>query len=161
MKHLLTAIACCLAVAGSAQFIPQPIGYNPDSNSDGAVGSEDLLSILSLYSTMFDNGDSTVMQTYDVTGVGCLDYYEPIQIDESVDIAFIITDIGSCGTEPSFILPDGFGYKSLVVLVKNEEVDSQINIEGFGQMWLNNTFSRGAFFIRAQNEWFSMTNWSD
>ena len=29
MKHLLTAIACCLAVAGSAQT-----PYNPDSDGD-------------------------------------------------------------------------------------------------------------------------------
>ena len=37
MKHLLTAIACCLAVAGSAQT-----SYNPDieGRSSGASGSD-------------------------------------------------------------------------------------------------------------------------
>ena len=45
MKHLLTAIACCLAVAGSAQSDAYP--YNPDSDGDGLIGVEDLLSMLS------------------------------------------------------------------------------------------------------------------
>ncbi len=34
MKHLLTAIACCLAVAGSAQIHSAADGYNPDVNGD-------------------------------------------------------------------------------------------------------------------------------
>ena len=50
MKHLLTAIACCLAVAGSAQT---PVSYNPDSDGDYFVGAEDLLALLSEYGTSF------------------------------------------------------------------------------------------------------------
>ena len=49
MKHLLTAIACCLAVAGSAQTDAYP--YNPDSDGDGLIGVEDLLSMLSEFGT--------------------------------------------------------------------------------------------------------------
>ena len=45
MKHLLTAIACCLAVAGSAQSDAYP--FNPDSDGDGLIGVEDLLALLS------------------------------------------------------------------------------------------------------------------
>ena len=45
MKHLLTAIACCLAVAGSAQSDAYP--FNPDSDGDGIVGVADLLALLS------------------------------------------------------------------------------------------------------------------
>ena len=45
MKHLLTAIACCLAVAGSAQSDAYP--FNPDSEGDGIVGVADLLALLS------------------------------------------------------------------------------------------------------------------
>jgi len=48
MKHLLTAIACCLAVAGSAQT-----PYNPDSNGDNFIGSHDLLDFLPLYDSSF------------------------------------------------------------------------------------------------------------
>ena len=48
MKHLLTTIACCLAVAGSAQT-----PYNPDGNSDNNIGTEDLLQLLTLYGEVF------------------------------------------------------------------------------------------------------------
>jgi len=44
MKHLLTAIACCLAVVGSAQIDGYP--FNPDSNADGVIGVADLLALL-------------------------------------------------------------------------------------------------------------------
>ena len=44
MKHLLTAIACCLAVAGSAQM-----PYNPDFDRDGFVGTTDLMAFLSFF----------------------------------------------------------------------------------------------------------------
>ena len=49
MKHLLTAIACCLAAAGSAQT-----PYNPDSDDNGLIGSADLISLLALYGGNFD-----------------------------------------------------------------------------------------------------------
>jgi|MDSY01.1.fsa_nt_gb hypothetical protein len=45
MKHLLTAIACCLAMAGSAQSDGYP--FNPDSDGDGLITVEDLLAVLS------------------------------------------------------------------------------------------------------------------
>ena len=44
MKHLLTAIACCLAVAGSAQSDAYP--FNPDADADGIIGIADLLALL-------------------------------------------------------------------------------------------------------------------
>ena len=44
MKHLLTAIACCLAMAGSAQSDAYP--FNPDSDGDGFITVEDLLVLL-------------------------------------------------------------------------------------------------------------------
>ncbi len=50
MKHLLTAIACCLAVAGSAQT---PVAYNPDANGDNYVGSADLVALLAEYGTSY------------------------------------------------------------------------------------------------------------
>ena len=48
MKHLLTAIACCLAVAGSAQA-----PYNPDSDGDNSITVEDLMSTLSFFGGPF------------------------------------------------------------------------------------------------------------
>ena len=68
MKHLLTAIACFFALSMSAQFIPQPMGYNPDSNSDSFVGIDDLMAVLSLYGTPYDSGDSVEVVTLDFTG---------------------------------------------------------------------------------------------
>ena len=45
MKHLLTAIACCLAVAGSAQT------WNPDADFNNNIGVEDLMALLSVFGT--------------------------------------------------------------------------------------------------------------
>ena len=45
MKHLLTAIACCLAVAGSAQT------WNPDADFDNIIGVNDLMALLSVFGT--------------------------------------------------------------------------------------------------------------
>ena len=50
MKHLLTAIACCLAVAGSAQT---PVPFNPDADGDELIGVEDLMVTLSLFGQSF------------------------------------------------------------------------------------------------------------
>ena len=47
MNHLLTAIACCLAVAGSAQSDGYP--FNPDADGDGLITVEDLLAVLSSF----------------------------------------------------------------------------------------------------------------
>ena len=43
MKHLLAAIACCLAVAGSAQT------WNPDADFDNVIGVNDLMALLSVF----------------------------------------------------------------------------------------------------------------
>ena len=53
MKHLLTAFACLLAMSLSAQtgFVEFP--YNPDSDNDDMIGTEDLLGLLSLYGSEF------------------------------------------------------------------------------------------------------------
>lgn len=56
MKHLLTAIACCLAIAGSAQNT-----YNHDSDGDGCITVIDVLSILSVF------GGCTEADTLDIS----------------------------------------------------------------------------------------------
>lgn len=47
MKHLFTAIACCLTVAGSTQGQY----YNPDVDGDGCITVADVLGVLSLFDT--------------------------------------------------------------------------------------------------------------
>jgi len=68
MKHLLTAIACCLAVAGSAQtFYP----WNPDSDNDNIIGVEDLMSLLSVFGDEFTlEADSIFEYTYSLHNAG-------------------------------------------------------------------------------------------
>ena len=50
MKHLLTAIACCLAVAGSAQT---EWPWNPDYDSDQIIGMTDFLPFLGIFGDEF------------------------------------------------------------------------------------------------------------
>lgn len=85
MKTTILSLCMAFAIALNAQFIPQPMGYNPDSNSDGAIGSEDLMGMLSLYGTEFDNGDSTEIFMVDFVGVEDSTFVIP----ESTDICFI------------------------------------------------------------------------
>ena len=64
MKHLLTAIACCLAVAGSAQT-----PYNPDSDGDNSITVEDLMSTLSFFGGPFFV-DYSMIQVCDAVEMG-------------------------------------------------------------------------------------------
>ena len=48
MKHLLTAIACCLVVAGSAQT-----PYNPEVDGNNLIGVVDLTEFLPLWGGEF------------------------------------------------------------------------------------------------------------
>ncbi|MDA0907738.1 MAG: hypothetical protein O3B44_06200 [Bacteroidetes bacterium] len=120
MKHLLTIISCFVVLSMSAQFIPQPNAYNPDSNNDGTVGSEDLLGLLSLYGNPFNNDDSVEVVTLDWGG----QEGDTLQIPESADIVYMLSG-GQTG-QPShryYLLPEGIGYKSLVLLPINQFED--------------------------------------
>ena len=112
MKHLLTAIACFFALSMSAQFIPQPMGYNPDSNSDAFVGIDDLMAVLSLYGTPFDNGDS--VQIAELSFVG--NYLDTLEIPESADIIYIYDEIVFGTNSRHLKLPMGSGFKSIMVV---------------------------------------------
>ena len=61
MKHLLTAIACFFALSMSAQM-----PYNPDSDGDNFIGSEDLMGLLSEYGTDFFPESSDSILIYDM-----------------------------------------------------------------------------------------------
>ena len=75
MKTTILSLCMAFAFALNAQFIPQPMGYNPDSNSDGAIGSEDLMGLLSFYGTEFDNGDSLVTENLSFTAANYYDAF--------------------------------------------------------------------------------------
>ena len=66
MKNLLTAIACCLAVASFGQGTTiHEYPWNPDWNNDNFVGSSDLTGFLSAFGSEFGNPPEPC--TYDGT----------------------------------------------------------------------------------------------
>ena len=74
MKHLLTAIACCLAVAGSAQT------WNPDADFDNIIGVNDLMALLSVFGSEW-TAEYPQDPEYDLAAysVGCVDYFECVR----------------------------------------------------------------------------------
>lgn len=54
MKHLLTAIACCVTFAVGAQTGQIDLPYNPDADQDSLIGTTDLLPLLALYGGEFE-----------------------------------------------------------------------------------------------------------
>ena len=109
MKHLLTAIACCLAVAGSAQT-----PYNPDSDNDNSIGSEDLMGLLSLYATEF-YPQPTEPQ---IQVIPLNDSLVVADIIESTDVVFFTGACGEivCGQYAELNLPNATTYKELTFL---------------------------------------------
>ena len=51
MKKILTLIVCAVAFSAFSQDFPIP--YNPDDDSNGLIGSPDLLSLLALFGEEF------------------------------------------------------------------------------------------------------------
>ena len=112
MKHLLTAIACCLAVAGSAQT-----PYNPDSDGNNLMGAEDLMSLLSLY------GGEFYPQTIEpqVQIIALNDSLVVVDIFESTDVVFFTGGCNqfSCGQYAELNMPNATSYKELTILSDN------------------------------------------
>jgi len=100
MKHLLTAIACCLAVAGSAQF-----PYNPDSDGDNQIGMDDFLDFLPFFGSEFVV-DTALIQNCEPEICGCSDCY----IQEGKKLVFT--------TMSDVYLPEGDGFM-VVSIVQN------------------------------------------
>ena len=99
MKHFLSSIACCLAVAGSAQF-----PYNPDSDGDYLIGSVDLMSLLPLYGLDFyPEGTELVIDTLSWLG------HELDTLDFPIDADLIILDYGDIAYTTGYVCP---GYVS-------------------------------------------------
>ena len=111
MKHLLTAIACFFALSMSAQFIPQPMGYNPDSNNDAFVGIDDLMAVLSLYGTPYDSGDSVEVVTLDFTGFE----NDTLSAPEAADIVYLFSGDSLTQYHDRYVLlPSSQSWNSIV-----------------------------------------------
>ena len=121
-------------MAGSAQFIPQQMGYNPDVNGDELIGVEDLMGTLSLYGSEFDNGDSLIISSWTFP----MDYPIPptaeedasgspvnVLIPEEIDILYVHQTVDRF---VYFHLPDGEGFKVLQLF---------LSCEGFEQWPVN------------------------
>lgn len=80
----MTLMAFVFAVNAGAQFIPQPMEYNPDANDDEFIGVDDVIGILALYDNAFDNGDSTEIFVVDFVGQEDSTFVIP----ESADICY-------------------------------------------------------------------------
>ena len=126
MKHLLTAIACFFALSMSAQFIPQQMGYNPDVDGDEVIGVNDLMGTLSLYGSLFDNGDSlnvtswTFPQDYPIPPTEEEDAFGMVvnvDIPENTDILYVHQTVDRM---VMFHLPQGEGFKVLQLFLSCE-----------------------------------------
>ena len=126
-------------MAGSAQFIPQPMGYNPDSNSDGFVGAEDLMGLLSLYGTPYDNGDSVDVVTLDFTGVE----NDTLSVPEGADVIYLLSgDSVTQYNDRYVLLPSGTSWKSLVFF----------GFSSFNESCLYRFISSGSFFDEGNSQ---------
>ena len=128
MKYFIAIFTFALYAHCCAQFIPQPMGYNPDENSDGLIGAGDLQGLLALYGNTFDNGDSTAIEYmtfsvedqalggsgYTLSADGCC----LRSISESTDIVYL-HKTNYCGS--MFIeLPIDDTFKTLLILCSSD-----------------------------------------
>ena len=110
MKTILSLLFALTLATAFGQFIPQPMGYNPDVNGDEFIGVDDVMGTLALYDNAFDNGDSIATLSinfpadYDVWPnaiVGIPDSLDIIYLHQEEDVGVDVT------------LPQGTGYKNL------------------------------------------------
>lgn len=133
MKHLLTAIACCLAVAGSAQSDAYP--FNPDSDGDGLIGVEDLLALLSDFGmpaeleTCF-KGDICMALTGGQcpSGVGTVFTRRPYS---GVRIITLPTENYSDGDLMHIICGQEYAYGGYVLITYLDSLDTSVTIGQF------------------------------
>ena len=120
MKYFTTLLALLLSYSMLGQFIPQPMGYNPDANGDSFIGVDDLTGMLALYGNAFQNDDTLNIKTiefpeeYDLYP---LNQFLGYTISEDWDILYLNQkeDEGV-----SLYLPSGTGYKVVQVFVSCE-----------------------------------------
>ena len=143
MKHLTTLLALLLSCSMLGQFIPQPMGYNPDANGDSFIGVDDVMGTLALYGNTFDNGDSLVIKSinypevapeYTAAGVD-------IAIQEDWDLLYLSNSYTSV---LDISLPEGSGFKVLQLFVTGEGLNFTVNFHTL-QADLDNRFVYAGF----------------
>ena len=129
MKHLLTAIACCLGVAGSAQA-PNP-DWNPDFNADEIIGATDLLGLLSTFGDEWSTPEGPVIVnlTPELMTIG-----NAYEFPNSVDIIVVQSESFLNSDYPydhvnihpiyEYALSDTIPFKRLAVCLNVSSVDS-------------------------------------
>jgi len=118
MKHLLTAIACFLALSMSAQT-----PYNPDFDNDSLITFNDMLSFLPLYGSEFFPELSEPVVQYCV-----FDTISDCDVNEATDIV-IVQDPDEVNN-PKVHLPAGLGFKSILVMHDGSHPFGNVQVRG-------------------------------
>ena len=113
MKWFVFSIALACTTSATAQFIPQPMGYNPDVNGDEFIGVDDVMGTLALYSSVFDNGDS--LDVYTTPDSLWADGFETLHIPDGTDIVYLNYEVPVQGAEATIELPEATGFSALMV----------------------------------------------
>ena len=127
MKTTILSLCMAFAFALNAQFIPQPMGYNPDSNSDGYIGSADLVGLLALYGNAFGNNDS--IQVVELSFIGS--ETDTLEIPEYADVVVVhheFVNPDSYGHEHwYFKMPSDESFKTMLVLPRVNQTNSELS----------------------------------
>jgi len=149
------------------QFIPQPMGYNPDVDGDEFIGINDIMGVLPLYNSAFDNGDSTVSVFETVTTPN-----DTIYVDENTDFLYITTLLDDNGYV-HVQLPQGNDFSSLVILANQPNPSNSgsnflqvwqgdagcgADVCGLGFYVITANTPKGMMFLRGEDGlWYSLT----
>lgn len=143
MRTTIFSLLMACGVTAFGQFIPQPNAYNPDANGDSFIGVDDVMGTLALFNSPFNNGDSINTMELTFTGDAIIQDYngsndtmsvsatydDPIYIPEGVDI-FVLDALDSGNdVEAYFALPEGPGFKSLLVCMSSSGPIISANFE--------------------------------
>lgn len=103
------------------------MGYNPDANGDALIGVSDLSGLLALYGQPFNNGDSIVVATVQVSGDNqgwpSNGSHEALVLPDA-DVIYLDVEAYDTGFDGIYStynvfkmkLPDGVGFKTLLVI---------------------------------------------
>ena len=131
MKTILTIFFALTLGTAFGQFIPQPMGYNPDVNGDEFIGVDDVMGTLALYDNPFENGDSLIVTSMtfpndygDVYG-GWQNSVPYIYLDEETDFIYLHQ---TEDREVNFWLPQGPGFKVMQFFFSSDIVNWGVRI---------------------------------
>lgn len=99
MKHFMTLMALLVAVTAGAQFDPIQPPYNPDVDMDGMISVEDLMALLSLFSSEFEaysmsvDADTTVA----LLNAGEMDFWDCAMTCDTIEGNWKVFDYHNYG----------------------------------------------------------------